>query len=791
MQVGTYYIKVTGIGNYIGSRVIPFVVSAQDDALSISVEPNVYQYTGSPIEPQNITVKYDSIVISEGYELEYYYDAQCTNPIDIENDGYPTVTGTYYIKAVGTGAHQNCTPGIASYTITGTPITKDGITVTLDERSFTYTGEGIKPSVTIMDGDTLLTEGVDYRLVYTNNINVGEGTITIYGIGGYIESRDETFVIGQSSDANAEVIGEYSYTGSEITAAVIVKNSSGAMLINGRDYTVEYSDNVNAGTASAVVSGAGNYSFTSDTLSYTIEKYTNKLFVSADNIHYTFDNESHTPQLTVTDIYGNTLTSEDYTVKYYTDSACVNEAEETVKTGVYYVKVNGTGVNYDSKASGVTAYMIIPSDHILTVTPSADDKVYNGSAYTAADFISEVAGESSVLTEADYDLYFADDASSVTDAASYVIIVLGKGNYDGFAGIVAVNVQPKDIASDDVVIDSLHSLTYTGGELKPDISINDSIGQLLQSRDYALDYADNIEIGTAKITVSGIGNYTGSREVRFDITSNNVNSMNAVLSGEYVYNGQPYEPKPTVTSNGTELTEGVDYVLTYKNNTNAGVASVTVTGIGNYAGTEIPISFYISARDIAEVTAELTSDAIYTGDTVTPVIKLTFDGTELIEGVDYIASYSNNVNAGVANVTVVGMGNYKNLKTNLSFNITESTEANVPSAPQVSLEAAKKSISVTWTAPDDNGSPITGYTIYYMEKGSDEVNSISVSAETNSYVIEGTKSNTSYTVWMTAENAVGEGEESSRNTVSASITSSGGGGGSTTKVVVATAEPSS
>ncbi|MDO5425981.1 MAG: leucine-rich repeat protein [Eubacteriales bacterium] len=57
-------------------------------------------------------------------------------------------------------------------------------------------------------------------------------------------------------------------------------------------------------------------------------------------------------------------------------------------------------------------------------------------------------------------------------------------------------------------------------------------------------------------------------------------------STSYTYNGKARKPSVTVTYNGVKLTKGTDYTVTYKNNTNIGKATVTVTGKGNYTGTK-------------------------------------------------------------------------------------------------------------------------------------------------------------------------------------------------------------
>ena len=65
------------------------------------------------------------------------------------------------------------------------------------------------------------------------------------------------------------------------------------------------------------------------------------------------------------------------------------------------------------------------------------------------------------------------------------------------------------------------------------------------------------------------------------------------------YNGQEQEPEYIVKSGNTELTAGTDYTLSYSNNTNAGTATVTATGLGNYAGATGSAEFTIAKAAVA------------------------------------------------------------------------------------------------------------------------------------------------------------------------------------------------
>ena len=139
----------------------------------------------------------------------------------------------------------------------------------------------------------------------------------------------------------------------------------------------------------------------------------------------------------------------------------------------------------------------------------------------------------------------------------------------------------------------------------------------------------------------------------------------------YTYDGKAKTPFVTVMYKYRTLIEGVHYTVSYKNNVNAGTAYAEVTGIGNYSG-KASISFKIDEvkrTDIANCTVTLSKNSyIYDGSAKIPVVTVK-DGTKkLWYGMDYVTTYSDNVNAGTATVTVTGIGKYQGTKT-ASFEI--------------------------------------------------------------------------------------------------------------------------
>lgn len=128
------------------------------------------------------------------------------------------------------------------------------------------------------------------------------------------------------------------------------------------------------------------------------------------------------------------------------------------------------------------------------------------------------------------------------------------------------------------------------------------------------------------------------------------------------YTGSAITPSPTVTYNGKTLRLGTDYQIEYQNNLQEGrYAAAIFTGCGVYQGT-ITRTFAIkrySLRDKYEVKFSAIPDAVYTGNPIRPVPKISYNGVELIQGVDYTVTYEDNVEVGTGVVTCTGIGKYK------------------------------------------------------------------------------------------------------------------------------------
>ena len=80
---------------------------------------------------------------------------------------------------------------------------------------------------------------------------------------------------------------------------------------------------------------------------------------------------------------------------------------------------------------------------------------------------------------------------------------------------------------------------------------------------------------------------------------------------DQTYTGQAITPAPVVTLGGKTLAKGTDYTASYLNNTNVGQATLTITGIGAYTGTNKATFNIVKATPT--ITAQPTASAITIG----------------------------------------------------------------------------------------------------------------------------------------------------------------------------------
>lgn len=346
------------------------------------------------------------------------------------------------------------------------------------------------------------------------------------------------------------------------------------------------------------------------------------------------------------------------------------------------------------------------------ISLSQDRYVYDGSSKKPAVTVTYKGQD--LIQNTDYTVTYTND----TNAGNAVATVTGKGIFAGSKNLNYI-IEAIDIGSYKLEIQS-DSYNYDATEKKPEVKvvISEIAGKkyYLNASSYTVKYQNNKNVGTANVTVTGAGSYSGELKGTFEILPRDIAGATVTTSQKsYGYTGKEIKPEVAVTlSDGTGLIFGTDYTVSYEDNTDIGTATVNVTGRGNYTG-KAKGSFGIGA-DIKDAEIVLSKDQyIYSGKRNTPKATVVFAGKTLIENVDYTISYEDCIDAGTARVVVYGEGDYGGTAEK-TFEITQKdiTGANI-TIPQECYEYVSKEIrpEATVTLPD--GTVLKNATEYIVD----------------------------------------------------------------------------
>lgn len=546
-------------------------------------------------------------------------------------------------------------------------------------QSVIYDGSQQTPDVAIhpisTDGSygTPLAEGTDYTVSYGENTNVGRGTIHLTGRGSYAGS-DVTlyFNIRQknmaSPDITVETIPPQSYTGAAVVPRIIVKDGGreldGVPLENAAtgtayDYTYTCSNNVNPGTATVNITGGRNYTGNKSATFTIVQLNSDLLTVEGVRARIPYTGEEIRPEPTV-EYDGTLLTKgEDYTLSW----------QDNRVAGTATIYITGIGA-YAGIAKTVEFTIVKPIGHADISVQPIGNQIYTGASIeldpgSLVIIDSDKPGEPLVAGR-DFQIVNHQDNIAIGMAE---VAIQGMGVYSStrleYFAITSATMNDVEIA--------VAECTYDGTRQEPAVTV--SRGDIIYGgSDYNTSYWNNTAAGenAGIVAISGTGSLSGSVEKRFTINRRPLEDSNVTMTLDYPlreqYNGLPIEPEVTLKyrqGNGEQVTlqENRDYRLVYENSTNAGNATVTATGIGNFTGTK-SMGYVIDPAYLNSAVIDDIAARTYNGMPQTPGIRVTVNGNLLSRyneetGTgDYVATYTENTNAGTATVTVTGRGNY-------------------------------------------------------------------------------------------------------------------------------------
>ncbi len=675
----------------------------------------------------------------DGFSIEYKYVEPDTEDTDIREEyDRPTPDWAGKVRVTITGKN-NYTGKASFWYFIGDDISSDA-KISMTPATAVFNSLNQYPKVTISGIDENRCHISNYwKEVLVENlisnkefINAGTYYIRIEGkpSAGTYATKPETlkFTITPRALSNSLVIDgfkkEYSYTGYEIRPVGIsvtdyIDNIK-YRLTEDEDYVLSYSNNLNVGIAYINVKGQGNFSgsaatnflITSSTISSGGINGSNSFLdggsgeisgtvpVSPNNVNLTMDTSDAMyytgkavyPKVSISGMTENI----DYTVTF----------SNNVEVGIGVATINGIGNN-----NGVITknFRIIAPLSKCTISPIPAQQ-YTGSAVTPS--ITVRCGNTVLMEGTDYAVSYANNINIGT--ATVTIRALNNANYTGTA--TAKFSIGNDVGG-FIISGYAPSYAYTGNAITPGVVVETGSSTLTLGTDYTVSYSNNVNSGTATITVTGIGKYSGTQTANFIIEGKNIQSCDTTEVADRTYTGDAYTPDITVSDGGKVLKNGVDYTVTYTNNTNPGTASIIIQGVGsNYTGTKV-ISFKISAVAVKGLKASSVkynsiklkwtkqeyADGYQVCDSNSKVVKTVKTNSATITGLSAAKTYKYKVRSYVRNSD--GTKSYGTFSSVLST----TTKLKTPTVKVVSN--AKGQARISWSKV----SRATGYEIYYKK----------------------------------------------------------------------------
>ena len=616
-NAGTVTVTITGAGNYTGSHNVEYQITKRNVTLTSATDSKVYDKT--PLTNSNIAIGGDGFAKLEG--ASYHVTGSQTNVGDSNNEF------TYKLNDDTKDSNYNIEVKFGKLYIT----TQDGqVIVVITGHKKTYDYDGTEK--TVSGYDVSITEGSTYA------------------------EEDFTF------NGNAEVKA--------------IEANTYPMGLKASDFT---NNNTNYSSVTFVVNDGllviKPKSIIPDGPDTPDEKKTGIEVTDPDDSVY--DGLPHVNPLTVTDTKtGTTLVKDtDYTLSY---------SEDVINVGTVDVTVNGIG-NYAGEFK--KSYKITPREY--TVTTDSAKKVYDGTALTAGGKIEGIVDGEVVV------VHTTGSQTKVGSTPNTYKLEWKKASSKNYKlkedsiGTLTVTEQTIDPGKDPdnpnpnysgVTINNPSNSVYDGKEHKWSPAVTDKEGNaLVEGTDYEVAYSTsdftNVT-GTITVTITGIGNYTGTVTRTYEITPKAYTVTTE--SAKKVYDGTALTAGGKIE--GIVSGETVEFTTT-------GSRTVEGTSKNTYSlkwnGSAIQTNYKLAKESIGELTVKSksiipdepsTPDDKKTGITVSDpkdskydgqehrevlTVKDTKTGKDLIANKDYTVVYSDDlVNAGTVKVTVTGLGNY-------------------------------------------------------------------------------------------------------------------------------------
>ena len=540
-----------------------------------------------------------------------------------------------------------------SLEITPADISKLNITAPDD---VTYNGnpQAQKPKITDADGNEL-KEGVDYELVFsTDTTNAGTVTVTINGKGNYNNSSTTvTYKINKRVVNLKSESANKAFDGTPLTKPTVTgwEQSGDTGFVTGEVTDVKATGSVTYVTEGTVANtitytetssfNAGNYTIKKDEgeLYITKSPIAGNVTLSTTDVEVTYDGKSHIAGTAGASDKNNTALTIEYSIdgKDWTTNPATISAKDVADSTT--VKVRVSGKNYDGYVTGDQTLTINKRE--VKLVSQSGSKTYDGTPLTKPTVTGwEQSGDTGFVTSEVTDVKATGSVTKVSDGVVDNTIVYTEN--DGFkAGNYKISKAEGTLqitANGSLTVQDPDNVKYDGTSHEWEPEVKDSSGKVLEKgKDYVVSYegdTTNVTDAGVKVTITGIGDYTGTVEKTFYILPREVTLTSATASK--TYDGMPLANHDvTVGGDGWADGEGAAY---------------TVTGTITNAGTvDNAFTYELSAGTHAKNYRITTADGTLTVNPVTDKVTVTITGMNSTEAFDgkkhtvsgYTASYSN------------------------------------------------------------------------------------------------------------------------------------------------------
>ncbi len=622
VNAGTVEVTITGIGNYTGTAKTSYEIIKRNVTLTSATASKPYDKT--PLTNKNVTIAGFGFVKEEG--ATYNVTGSQTEKGTSKN------TFTYELKSNTKASNYTIEVVYGDLTVTA----EDGeVVVVITGRKDTFEYDGTVKSV--KGYDVSITEGSTYLesdFTFSGNDEVKGTEAGTYDMG--LKPEDFT--------NNNENYGNVTFRVLDGQLTIVPKS----ITPDGPDTPEEKKTGIEATDP-------------------------------ADSI---YDGKAHVNPFTVRDTKtGKDLVeNKDYTLTYVGD---------VVNVGTVKVKVKGIG-NYTGEFT--KKYKITPREY--TVTTESAEKPYDGTALTAGGKIEGIVDGEVVVV---HTTGSQTDVGSTSNTYELEWKKASSKNYklkEDSIGTLTVTEQTIDPGEDPekpnsnydgVTVNNPSNEVYDGKEHKWSPTVADKEGNaLVEGTDYEVAYSTedftNVT-GTITVTITGIGNYTGTVVRTYAITPAEV--IATANNANKVYGENDPELKATVT--GTLNNDTVDYTVTRDLGEDVGKYAIHVTGDedqGNYHVTYTAGEFEITKSGELILTAELTGESatkVYDGNPLTGGATANVkEGTTITYSTDSGATWTTEVpsitNVGTLNITArAENSNYEPAETTYSLTVTHAT----------------------------------------------------------------------------------------------------------------------